>query len=111
MARLFGTDGVRGVANVDLTADLALRLARSAARRLANGGDSRPVALVGRDPRPSGELLDAAVCAGLASAGVDVRRLGVVPTAAVAHLVTVEDALPVVERELDKALSAVPLMS
>ena len=92
MARLFGTDGVRGVANVDLTADLALRLARSAARRLAHDGAGRPVALVGRDPRPSGELLDAAVCAGLASAGVDVRRLGVVPTAAVAHLVTATGA-------------------
>jgi phosphoglucosamine mutase len=83
--RLFGTDGVRGLANVELTADLALRLARSAARLLARGPS--PVALVGRDPRPSGELLESAVCAGLASAGVDVRRLGVVPTAAVAHLV------------------------
>ena len=92
MARLFGTDGVRGIANVDLTADLAVRLARSAARRLAPEGGGRPVALVGRDPRPSGELLDAAVCAGLASAGVDVRRLGVVPTAAVAHLVTATGA-------------------
>ena len=87
MARLFGTDGVRGVANVDLTADLAVRLARSAARRLAPARGVRPVAVVGRDPRPSGPLLDAAVSAGLASAGVDVRRLGVVPTAAVAHLV------------------------
>src|SRR5205807_10254970 len=87
--RLFGTDGVRGLANVELTADLALALSRSAARLLtAPGGDgARPAAVVGRDPRPSGELLEAAVCAGLASAGVDVRRLGVVPTAAVAHLV------------------------
>ena len=92
MARLFGTDGVRGVANVDLTADLALRLARSAARQLSGRSGPRPVALVGRDPRPSGELLDAAVSAGLASAGVDVRRLGVVPTAAVAHLVTATGA-------------------
>jgi phosphoglucosamine mutase len=92
VARLFGTDGVRGVANVDLTADLALRLARSAARRLAHRPGLRPIALVGRDPRPSGQLLDAAVCAGLASAGVDVRRLGVVPTAAVAHLVTATGA-------------------
>jgi phosphoglucosamine mutase len=86
--RLFGTDGVRGLANVELTPDLALRLARSAARTLAAARSaSRPVALVGRDPRPSGELLEAAVSAGLAAAGVDVRRLGVVPTAAVAHLV------------------------
>ena len=91
-ARLFGTDGVRGLANVELTADLALRLARAAACTLAGQGDDRPVALVGRDPRPSGDLLDAAVCAGLASAGVDVRRLGVVPTAAVAHLVTATGA-------------------
>ncbi|HET6908796.1 MAG TPA: phosphoglucosamine mutase, partial [Mycobacteriales bacterium] len=86
MARLFGTDGVRGVANVDLTPDLALRLARSAAAVLVPSG-GRGVALVGRDPRPSGPMLEAAVCAGLAAAGVDVRRLGVVPTAAVAHLV------------------------
>ena len=88
MPRLFGTDGVRGLANVELTADLALRLSHAAARLLApSAGATRPTAVVGRDPRPSGELLDAAVCAGLAAAGVDVRRLGVVPTAAVAHLV------------------------
>ena len=89
MTRLFGTDGVRGLANVELTADLALGLARSAARLLTapSGAGARPSAVVGRDPRPSGELLEAAVCAGLLSAGVDVRRLGVVPTAAVAHLV------------------------
>ena len=92
MPRLFGTDGVRGLANVELTADLALRLSRAAARALSAGSAGRPVALVGRDPRPSGDLLDAAVCAGLASAGVDVRRLGVVPTAAVAHLVTATEA-------------------
>jgi len=88
VARLFGTDGVRGLANVELTADLALSLSRSAARVLTSSPcETRPAAVVGRDPRPSGELLEAAVCAGLASAGVDVRRLGVVPTAAVAHLV------------------------
>jgi len=89
VSRLSGTDGVRGLANVELTADLALALSRSAARLLTKraAGGARPTAVVGRDPRPSGELLDAAVCAGLASAGVDVRRLGVVPTAAVAHLV------------------------
>jgi len=89
VSRLFGTDGVRGLANVELTADLAVALSRTAARLLTDGraGGDRPTALVGRDPRPSGELLEAAVCAGLASAGVDVRRLGVVPTAAVAHLV------------------------
>ncbi|GGL82738.1 phosphoglucosamine mutase [Microlunatus endophyticus] len=89
MGRLFGTDGVRGVANADLTADLALDLAVSAAQVLTDAGRSagaRPTALVGRDPRASGEFLEAAVVAGLASAGVQVVRLGVLPTPAVAHL-------------------------
>ncbi len=93
MARLFGTDGVRGLANVDLTPDIALRLATSAAFVLAAGrerGDShsgtRPTAVVGRDPRASGEMLEAAVAAGLASAGTDVLLLGVLPTPAVAFL-------------------------
>ncbi|HBX80210.1 MAG: phosphoglucosamine mutase [Propionibacteriaceae bacterium] len=89
MARLFGTDGVRGRANVDLTAEVALDLAVSAAHVLGEVGvfGTRPVALVGRDPRASGEFLEAAVVAGLASAGVDVVRLGVLPTPAVAWLV------------------------
>ena len=90
MARLFGTDGVRGLANGDiLTASLALDLAASAALVLTETGDfegRRPVAVVGRDPRISGEFLEAAVVAGLASAGVDVVRLGVLPTPGVAHL-------------------------
>jgi phosphoglucosamine mutase len=85
-SRLFGTDGVRGVANVELTPDLAMRLAAAAVSELAAASvTGRPVALVGRDPRPSGELLEAAVVAGLLSAGADVVRLGIVPTAAVAH--------------------------
>ncbi|SFQ26066.1 phosphoglucosamine mutase [Amycolatopsis arida] len=88
MARLFGTDGVRGLANVELTPELALSVAASAARVLAAHDRShRPVAVVGRDPRASGEMLEAAVVAGLASAGADVVRLGVLPTPAVAHLV------------------------
>ncbi len=90
MARLFGTDGVRGRANQDLTAEVALDLAVAAAHVLGEAGafgERRPVALVGRDTRASGEFLEAAVVAGLASAGVDVVRLGVVPTPAVAHLV------------------------
>ncbi|GAA3854378.1 phosphoglucosamine mutase [Tessaracoccus defluvii] len=90
MARLFGTDGVRGVANEELTAELALDLAVAAAHILGEAGafgERRPFALVGRDPRASGEFLEAAVVAGLASAGVDVIRLGVVPTPAVAFLV------------------------
>jgi len=90
--RLFGTDGVRGLANRDLTAELALRLAASAAHVLGDAGalsaagSGRPLAVVGRDPRASGEFLEAAVVAGLASAGVDVLLVGVVPTPAVAYL-------------------------
>ena len=109
--RLFGTDGVRGLANADLTPTLALRLATAAAQVLrerkvlaaAGSGPrrgfvartaeqarraskTRPLAVVGRDPRASGEMLEAAVAAGLASAGVDVVLLGVLPTPAVAFL-------------------------
>ena len=90
MGRLFGTDGVRGIANVHLTAELALDLSVAAAHVLGESGEfngRKPVALVGRDPRASGEFLEAAVVAGLASAGVDVVRLGVVPTPGVAYLV------------------------
>ncbi|MEV2256657.1 phosphoglucosamine mutase [Streptomyces sp. NPDC050147] len=89
MGRLFGTDGVRGVANADLTAELALGLSVAAAHVLGEAGTfegHRPVAVVGRDPRASGEFLEAAVVAGLASAGVDVQLVGVLPTPAVAHL-------------------------
>ncbi|MFE4171084.1 phosphoglucosamine mutase [Streptomyces sp. NPDC056909] len=89
MGRLFGTDGVRGVANADLTAELALGLSVAAAHVLAEVGTfdgHRPTAVVGRDPRASGEFLEAAVVAGLASAGVDVLRVGVLPTPAVAYL-------------------------
>lgn len=111
-ARLFGTDGVRGLANADLTPHLALSLATAAAKVLVErrpvapdvphvslevpGGSKvavaspepsgRPLAVVGRDPRASGEMLEAAVAAGLASAGVDVLLLGVLPTPAVAFL-------------------------
>lgn len=81
MARLFGTDGVRGVANRDLTPDLALALGRAAGFVLLPGGG---VMCVGRDTRISGPMLENALAAGLNSAGVDVRRLGVVPTPAVA---------------------------
>ncbi len=106
MGRLFGTDGVRGQANAGLTAELALDLSVAAAhvlgeiaavghadrdatssRSQGNGSRPRPVALVGRDPRASGEFLEAAVVSGLASAGVDVIRLGVAPTPGVAWLV------------------------
>ena len=89
MGRLFGTDGVRGLANRELTAELALDLSVAAAHVLGETGafaGHRPVAVVGRDGRASGEFLEAAVVAGLASAGVDVVLLGVVPTPAVAFL-------------------------
>ena len=92
---LFGTDGVRGVANVDLTAELALDVAVAAAHILVESlGDknNRPRAIVGQDSRASGEFLEAAVVAGLTSAGVDVYRVGVLPTPAVAHLVAATGA-------------------
>lgn len=90
--RLFGTDGVRGLANGLLTAELATSLGVAAAEVLAEKGEfashktDKPFAIVGRDPRISGEFLQAAVSAGLASAGVDVIDVGVVPTPAVAFL-------------------------
>ncbi|WP_347040552.1 phosphoglucosamine mutase [Brachybacterium nesterenkovii] len=90
MARLFGTDGVRGRANVDITAELAVELSVAAAHVLATFGafnGSRARAIVAHDPRPSGDFLSAAVCAGLASAGVDVEDAGVLPTPGLAHLV------------------------
>ncbi|GIH12184.1 phosphoglucosamine mutase [Rugosimonospora africana] len=88
MGRLFGTDGVRGRANANLTPELALSLAVSAAHTLAERDRSHPpVAMVGRDPRASGEMLEAAVVAGLASAGATVIRVGVIPTPGVAYLV------------------------
>jgi phosphoglucosamine mutase len=87
LGRLFGTDGVRGRANSDLTPELALSVALAAAGVLADrDGTRRPVAVVGRDPRASGEMLEAAVVAGLASAGAEVLRAGVLPTPALAHL-------------------------
>ena len=84
---LFGTDGIRGLANVDLTAELALDVAVAAAHILVENSNERPRAIVGQDSRASGEFLESAVVAGLTSAGVDVYRVGVVPTPAVAYLV------------------------
>lgn len=89
MTRLFGTDGVRGLANRALTAPLALKLGAAAAHVLTAENRSagrRPVAIVGRDPRVSGEMLAAALAAGMASQGVDVFRVGVMPTPGVAFL-------------------------
>src|SRR6201987_3119355 len=93
MGRLFGTDGVRGVANRELTAELALALGAAAARRLTSPNSTRRrVAVIGRDPRASGEMLEAAVIAGLTSEGVDALRVGVLPTPAVAYLTSAYDA-------------------
>ncbi|HEY0531953.1 MAG TPA: phosphoglucosamine mutase [Actinoplanes sp.] len=93
MGRLFGTDGVRGLANGDLTPELALSVAVAAARVLVESdGSHPPLAIVGRDPRASGEMLEAAVVAGLTSAGANVVRVGVLPTPAVAYLVSQTNA-------------------
>jgi phosphoglucosamine mutase len=91
MGRIFGTDGVRGVAGVELTARLAMDLAVAAVPVLApavtaDGRARRPAAVIGRDSRASGDFLEAAVVAGLASSGVDVLRLGIIPTPGVAYL-------------------------
>jgi phosphoglucosamine mutase len=91
VAKLFGTDGVRGVAGVDLTAPLASSIAAAAVSELA-GTASRPLVVVGRDPRPSGGWLQDAVVAGLTGAGADVALLGVIPTPAVARAVA--DGVP-----------------
>jgi len=95
VARLFGTDGVRGLANRFVTAELALDLSVAAAHVLAEAGafeGHRPRAVLGRDPRASGEFLAAAVTAGLLSAGVDVLDAGVLPTPAIAFLTADSDA-------------------
>ena len=96
MPRMFGTDGVRGLANVDITADLALQLGEAAARQFGGSlraDGSNPRAIIGRDTRISGEFLYHALAAGLASAGMDVTRIGVVTTPTVAHLTATEDTV------------------
>jgi phosphoglucosamine mutase len=88
---LFGTDGVRGVAGVDLTEKLAHDLAVAAAEVLTESGEfagHRPVAIVGQDSRESGAYLEAAICKGLTESGVDVRKVGILPTPAVSFLIT-----------------------
>jgi len=94
---LFGTDGVRGVANGNLTVHLCLRIARAAATVLRRQGDGRPRVVVGRDTRISGDMIEAAMIAGFCSAGADVIPVGVLPTAGVAYLA----------RELDVDMGAV----
>jgi phosphoglucosamine mutase len=95
MSRLFGTDGVRGLANKDITSDSALKLAQAAAIVLgeqARARGQKPLAVIGRDPRISGEFLAAAISAGLASSGVDVFDAGVIPTPATSFLTADLDA-------------------
>ncbi len=87
MGHLFGTDGVRGIANSELTCEMAMNIGRAAALVLAKDGRRRPVFVIGADTRVSSEMLDAALTAGLCSVGADVIRLGVIPTPAVAFLV------------------------
>src|SRR5437867_6596384 len=86
MGRLFGTDGVRGIANQDLTGEVAFRLGRAAVVALTEHGESRPHIALGRDTRASGEFLEAALSAGICSAGGNVVSLGIVTTPAVAFL-------------------------
>jgi phosphoglucosamine mutase len=86
--RLFGTDGIRGVANADVTPELLLRLGRALGGHVRDqSGASAPTVVVARDPRPSGDMLEAAFVAGLCSTGVQVASAGVLPTAAIAFLV------------------------
>ncbi len=85
MKKLFGTDGIRGVANRELTPELALRIGRIIAS-LLGGNESRPIILIGRDTRLSGAMLEGSLAAGITSAGAAVRLLGIVPTPAVAYL-------------------------
>ncbi len=87
MGRLFGTDGARGVANSELTAELAMNIGRAAAMVLISDEVEHPTILIGKDTRLSGDMLEGALIAGLCSVGANVELLGVVPTPAVAYLV------------------------
>lgn len=86
MGRLFGTDGVRGVANQTLTPEVAFGLGRAAGAYFKKGSDGRSRIIIGRDTRLSGEMLEAALAAGITSVGVDVVRIGILPTPGVAYL-------------------------
>ena len=87
MGRLFGTDGVRGVANSELTCEMAMRIGRAAAMVLTDSNHRHAKVLIGKDTRLSSDMLEAAITAGLCSVGANVVQLGVVPTPAVAFLV------------------------
>ena len=87
MGRLFGTDGARGIANTELTCELAMNIGKAAAMVLTDETHKRPMVLIGKDTRMSSDMLESALAAGLCSVGADVCSLGVVPTPAVAYLV------------------------
>ena len=87
MGRLFGTDGARGIANSELTCELAMQIGRAAAMVLIDGNVKRPKVMIGMDTRISSNMLCSAITAGLCSVGADVMQLGVLPTPAVAYLV------------------------
>lgn len=87
MGRLFGTDGVRGVANTDITCELAMNIGRAVATVLSDGSRRRPVIVIGSDTRISSDMLSSALIAGICSVGADAIQLGVIPTPAVAYLI------------------------
>lgn len=88
MGKLFGTDGVRGIVNKDLTPELAYKLGRVGAYVLMNKNNNKKSKIaIGKDTRISGDLLESSIAAGFLSMGVDVVSLGVIPTPAVAHLI------------------------
>lgn len=93
MGRLFGTDGVRGIANKELTGELAYRLARAAGFYLTKEIQKRkPLIFIGKDTRVSGDMLESALAAGMNSAGIDVIKLGVIPTPGVSYLTSISAA-------------------
>lgn len=92
MGRLFGTDGVRGVANSELTPELAFSLGKAGAYVLSKGSEKKPTFLIGMDTRISGDMLENALSAGILAVGGDVIKVGVLPTPAIAHLVKHYDA-------------------
>ena len=91
MGKLFGTDGIRGIANKDLTPELAFKVGRAGGYILSNGKKGKVI--IGRDTRQSGDMLEAALTAGLCSVGLDVVSIGVAPTPAVSYLTKNEDAI------------------
>ncbi len=93
MGKLFGTDGVRGVANKELTGELAYKLGRSGGYYLSKKfkGARKPVMLIGKDTRVSGDMLESALVAGMTSAGIDVLKLGIIPTPGVSYLANILD--------------------